>query len=447
MASRAVLGAIRFGYGPAGNPSAGDPEALLASVHAPDRMARRHPVTDLKGAIALGKQYRAAGRGNDELARREIRRALLQAFGDGAMAALARIADSDTPFFERLTWFWADHFTATPRNPAMRALAPDYIDRAIRPHVAGRFSDMLFAAVTHPFMLVYLDQVASIGPNSPVGQRRGLGLNENLAREVLELHTLGVGGPYGQDDVRQLAELLTGLSATLEDGFIFRSRIAEPGAETVLGKSYGGGRATLSDIRAVLEDLAQHPATAAHVSRKLAVHFVSDTPDPALVSAMVSAWRETDGDLRAVAAAMLGHPAAWAPERTKARQPFDFIAAAIRAFGAPGGMLTDLPARERMAFVGRPLRTMGQPFMEAPGPDGWPEAAEHWITPQGLATRISWAVGVGRQIADRAPDPREFLTRALGDAAGPRLRFAVSAAETRAEGLALVLASAEFNRR
>ncbi|MEM9475060.1 MAG: DUF1800 domain-containing protein [Pseudomonadota bacterium] len=450
MISEATVSAIRFGYGPGGRDVPRDAAGHLARLRRGDRMARRYPTPDLDAAMAAGQAYRTARdatRGGNERADRQARNAIIEMYGSALVGGFARIAETDDPLRERLTWFWADHFTAVPRNLVMRATVPDYIDTAIRPHVTGRFSDMLIAAVTHPLMLIYLDQIASVGPNSPAGLRRGRGLNENLAREVLELHTLGVDGPYSQTDVTQLAELLTGLSGSQGKGFVFRQGIVEPGAETVLGRQYGGGRPSLEPIRAVLEDLAEHPATAAHVARKMAVHFVADDPEPALVGAMERAWRLSGGDLMAVTQAMVTHPAAWDAPLTKVRQPHDFFAAAITALGVSGGELTGLPARNVQRRFVRPLREMGQPFMGAPGPDGWPEAAEHWITPLGLANRIVWAFDASREVVARAGSAEDFMERALGDAASGMLRFAVESAETREEAAALVLASPEFNRR
>ena len=277
---------------------------------------------------------------------------------------------------ERLAAFWADHFTAQGRDIVSHTVQAIYVEEAIRPHVSGRFADMLRAVMTHPLMLIYLDQNRSVGPNSRAAKRRPekkRGLNENLARELLELHTLGVGGPYTQDDVRQLAELLTGLRYSLEKGFQFDPARAEPGAETVLGKIYGGDAPALSDIHAVLDDLAAHPATAAHLARKLAVHFVSDTPDPAMITAMAARYQQSDGDLFEVYRAMLDHPSAWDFTQRNVKQPIDFISSSLRALdisprhiqGArPGKNLTNLVA---------PLTLMGQQWARAPGPDGWPQ--------------------------------------------------------------------------
>ena len=335
----------------------------------------------------------------------------------------------------------------SPSRRAIRplvALLPDMIETAIRPHLAGRFADMLSAVATHPAMLIYLDQAQSVGPTSLAGRIRGRGLNENLAREILELHTLGVGAAYTQADVRSFAELLTGLSVD-EQGFRFRPGIAEPGPITVLGRSYGGGRKRLEDILAALEDLAAHPDTARHLARKLVVHFIGGVPDRDHVGAVAEAYASR-GLLADAYAALLDHPAAWAGPLNKAKPPFDFIVSALRALGMRGRQVRDLNRREfRRGLIG-PMMLMGQRPFAPPGPDGWPEAPEAWITAAGLAARIRWA----RAIADRpeaAREPVSFLETALGDAADPVLRSAVAGAETRAEGVALVLASPAFNRR
>jgi len=242
--------------------------------------------------------------------------------------------------------------------------------------------------------------------------------------------------------------LLTGLTLDLKDGdVVFRPRQAEPGAETVLGVSYGGGEARIEDIFGVLDDLSLRPETAAHVAGKLAVHFVADRPPPDLVAAMVAAYRASDGLLAEVYRAMLAHPAAWSERMAKVRQPLDFIGAGLRALGIGGDRLLTLTDNEFARAVGGALNRMGQPFLKAPGPDGWKEEAEHWLTPQGLASRIGWAMKVPQLLRPELPDPAEFARSALGDAADPALVKAVSRAETRTDGVGLVLASPAFNRR
>jgi len=343
--------------------------------------------------------------------------------------------------------FWADHFTVVGKNNDndWAPYVSSYVEDAIRPHVAGRFPDMLVAVTTHPMMLHYLDQDRSMGPESVAGQQRGKGLNENLARELLELHTLGVGGPYSQDDVRELAELLTGL--TLDGGaMVFRPRWAEPGPETVLGRIYPE-RPALEPIEAALNDLALHVTTAEHIARKLAVHFVADEPDPDLVAALRGAYMDSGGDLAEVTETLLSHPAAWAPERRKVRQPVEFLAASLRALGVGGEWITGREPKETDELFLAPMAEMGQPWQQAGGPNGWPEEAEAWVTPQGVAARINWAMTRPERLVAELPDPRVFVETALGPNVSEAVATAAHAAERPDEGVGLVLASAEFQRR
>ena len=445
--------AIRFGCG---LPFKGGPEtpaAMLARLAARDATAAAFPTVSFDAVVETERTFRALVKRfrdgetaiEDEVKAARRQRALL--VQDAMLIDFVRWAETDDPFRERLVRFWGDHFATNSQATPLRAGSPAYREEAIRPNISGRFADLLIAAVTHPVMLMYLNQVASVGPASAIGQRRGRGLNENLAREVLELHTLGVGGPYGQADVTQLAELLTGLQFTLKRGFQFRPDFAEPGPEEVLGVSYGGGEAQLSDVHQVLEDIAAHPATGAHIARKLAVHFVADAPDEGLVAAMTAAYRDSGGVLRDVYAAMLDHPAAWRDFGAKIKRPFDFIASGMRALGLREVHIRQMKRNRIRRHLSLPLRRMGQRYMAPPGPDGWPEEAEAWVHPQGLAARIAWAMEASRMRQTEPPDPRDFVETALGEAASGRLIWAAGAAETRREGVGLVLASAEFNRR
>ena len=327
-----------------------------------------------------------------------------------------------------------------------RHLVSPYIEEAIRPHVGGRFADMLRAVETHPAMLFYLQQIHSIGPNSPVGERKGRGLNENLAREMLELHALGVGSGYSQTDVTELAELLTGLTFTVADGQFYEANRAEPGSETVLGVTYSAD-AHIGVIEQVLEDLAAHPATATHLARKLARHFVADDPDPALVAAISAAYAASDGDLMACYEAMLTHPAAWAMPAQKVRLPFDFIVGGVRALGLRHSDLQQMETDTYRRLLFAPLRVMGQTWQRPSGPDGWPVEAGAWIIPQTMAGRISWAMNVPPKLLDPLPDPREAVHWALGPTPDPEVVFAASSAETPRDGIGVIFASAAFNRR
>jgi uncharacterized protein (DUF1800 family) len=444
MVSQASIAAVRFGYGLRPGEEPETPGAMLAAVGRQAAAAAGRPRT-LAARYAADARYAAAKPGSAE--RDALRKRIRRRLAEDRARRLSAAALSPHGFYERLVWFWSDHFSVSPRGLRGQATVAAFEAEAIRPNVAGSFGALLRAAIKHPVMLDYLDQARSIGPGSEVGARRGAGLNENLGRELLELHTLGVGAGYDQRDVRQLAELLTGLAIDEAEGAAaFRPRWAEPGPETVLGRRYGGGAPRVEDIDAALEDLARHPATARHLAGKLAVHFVADDPDPGLVAEIEATYRATGGDLTAVYAALLEHPASWAEPGAKVRQPFDYVAASLRATLPPGarglGGLGGTPAADPVAALAR----MGQPIWGAPGPDGWPEAGEAWVTAPGLMARIDWASRLGTATEDRL-DPRQLVGTALGERAREETRFAAAAAAERWEGIALVLASPEFNRR
>lgn len=458
MAFTPDIAAIRFGEGlsPRVAP-AGSIAELMGQLQGPDLAAQAFPIpvlSDLYGSFSdVSRLQKAARRGRkgpdaDELskdfkaARRALNLRLQGAFGP----LMSRSVSSTQPFRERLTRFWADHFTVVGKNNLTRNAVPSYIEEVIRPHISGRFAQMLKAAVTNPMMLDYLDQHISVGPNSRAAKGRR-GLNENLARELLELHTLGVDGSYTQVDVRQLAELLTGLGIELSKGFVFRPKIVEPGAEVVLDKTYGGGPPALDDILAFLDDVALHPDTARHIAWKLAVHFTSDTPDAGMVAQMADSYLATGGELAAVYQVMLEHPFAWASFGQKVKQPVDFITSALRVLDVPAITLRKMNRTKRAAYVLTPMTAMGQQLYRPTGPDGWAEEAEAWVTPQGLAARIQWSMSAPSAFYRSLPDPRDFVVAALGDVADAKVEFAARAAETRREGVGLVLASPAFQRR
>jgi uncharacterized protein (DUF1800 family) len=343
---------------------------------------------------------------------------------------------------ERLVMFWSNHFAVSVNkgNP-VRMFAGLMEREAIRPHVFGRFADMLLAVERHPAMIIYLDNQQSVGPNSRAGQRRGRGLNENLAREILELHTLGVDGGYGQEDVTALARIITGWTLAAPNGakgppgtFRFNPNTHEPGAQALLGRRYPEGG--LEQGEAALADIARHPATARHLARKLARHFVADAPPPALTARLEAAFRDSDGDLRQVTLALLDAPEAWSPESLKMRTPQEFLIAAGRVLGR----------RPTIGQVMQPLNAMGQPVWQPGGPNGYPDGVSDWASPEGVKTRLDVAAAIGRQAAG-AVDPRRLLDDAFGAAVSPETRAAVTRAETRHQAIALALMSPEFQRR
>lgn len=344
-------------------------------------------------------------------------------------------------FGERLAMFWANHFAiATGKSGEVHITAGAFEREAIRPHMFGSFEEMLVAVETHPAMLVFLDNRQSIGPGSQANKNGKRGLNENLAREIMELHTLGVGSGYTQADVTAFAKVITGWTVFRKDNqpgpqgeFSFNANAHEPGDQTVLGVTYAEGG--VEQGRAVLHDLARNPATARHISYKLARHFVADEPPPALVARMTAAYTKSGGNLSAVYRAMLTSDEAWDQQRQKMRPPLQYVAALLRASGL----------RPKPQQIYSTLRALGQPLWNPSGPNGFSDVTDGWASSEGLATRIEAANLFAHQIAGSV-DPRAFA----GDRFGPLLTAdtlqAVSRAETRPQGLSLIFLSPEFQR-
>lgn len=350
---------------------------------------------------------------------------------------------AETGLGERLTMFWSNHFCigATKSNIG-RIMAGAYEREAIRPHVFGRFEDMLIAAESHPAMLDFLDNRQSIGPNSPAGRRQRRGLNENLAREIMELHTLGVSGGYDQADVTNLARILTGWTMAGRDGrlgfpgsFIFNPGLHEPGATPLLGRAYE--QPDLAQGVAALTDLAHHPATARFIATKLVRHFVADDPPPKLVELLASTFRQSGGDLPSVYRALIGSDEAWKAPASKIRSPQEFLLAAYRATGL----------KPNAGQILGPLGAMGQPFWQPSGPNGYADTNASWASAEGIKTRIDVAAGWGRQAANAVPDPRGLAQDVLGPLLSPETQQAVARAESRPQAVALLLMSPEFQRR
>jgi len=291
--------------------------------------------------------------GLPDSARRFIRRSGRDHYLAMVQARTVAALTAPAPFVERLVHFWANHFAVSADKLTVIGLAGLLEFEAIRPHALGRFRDMLLAVEQHPAMLLYLDQAQSIGPDSAAGRlagrfgRQRRGLNENLAREILELHTLGVNSGYSQADVTEFARALTGWTvrgltrgpaarfAGIEGapgGFVFAERIHEPGARMIVGRIYR--QQGEAQARAVLDDLAADPRTARHLATKLARHFAGDDPPAAMVERLTSAWLGSGGDLPTVYRAILDSPEAWAPAPAKFRSPWEWSLAALRGLGA-----------------------------------------------------------------------------------------------------------------
>lgn len=361
-------------------------------------------------------------------------------------------AGTDYPFHERLVHFWSNHFAVSADKQPLPAIAGLFENEAIRPNLDGSFADLLLAVETHPAMIVYLDNQRSIGPNSRLARRANrrrreqeTGLNENLAREILELHTLGVDGGYTQDDVTALARVITGWSVgggnqrRFAEGtpgeFEFREIIHEPGSQTILGTKYSQGG--MQQGVAVMRDLAAHPSTARFLATKLARHFIADEPPAEVVDDIARVFLETRGDLPSVHAALVDADAAWQHIFTKYKTPQDFVISAFRAFDR-------VPDNGR--FVVGALDLMGQTPFRPGSPAGWPDTAAAWGGADALYKRIEWADTVGRLAGARA-NPLRLADAVLGPALGEHTRTAVARAESVQQGMTLLLVSPEFQRR
>ncbi len=365
-----------------------------------------------------------------------------------ALARFGMARQAEIGFLERLVAFWSNHFcVSAAKAPLLRASAGSFEREAIRPFVLGRFADMLQAVERHPAMLFFLDNARSVGPASRAGGKGRRGLNENLAREIIELHTLGVNGGYSQADVTALARVITGWTFGGREGrigepgaFTFDVAMHEPGDQTVLGHAYGGGG--FGQGEAVLNDLARHPATARHIATKLVRHFVADFPPPAAVDRIATVFRQRDGDLRAVALALIDLPEAWSSPLAKIRSPQDLLFATAR--------LLDTQLSDPAPLLNG-LRILGQPLWEPPGPNGFPDTAADWASPEALKLRLDLAAEIANRtrglMVDGARDPLALLDAAAGAALSPETRDAVTHAESRQQGLALALMSPEFQRR
>jgi uncharacterized protein (DUF1800 family) len=435
MDTQAVQALTRFGLGRRpGEPLPSDPAAwLIGQIDGPDPARFAVTPTAIEGIRARQKDLADLRAGN-MLAKGEPSR-VQKLFRADAECQLANMVATDAPFRERLVWFWTNHFTVSLRNGAVHQTVGPFVRTAIRPHVTGRFHDLLLAVMRHPAMLVYLDNAGSIGPDSPIGRRTGKGLNENLARESLELHTLTPASGYTQADVTNYARILTGWSVNLrapEPGFFFRKAAHEPGAKTVLGRTWPPGEA---GGLAFLAFIADHPATHRALATRLVQYFVADVPPPDAVRQIEGVLRDTHGHLGEAAKALVKLEAAWRPQ-TKMRTPQDFAVAALRASG-----LTPEQSPNLLGSLG----FLDQPLWTAPQPNGWADEAQSWATPAALLRRVDFAYNVAGRMGDA--DPMAVADTALGPFLKPATAETIRRAGSRREALAMVFASPEFQRR
>ena len=451
----------RFGLGARADEAIGpDPAEWLL-----DQLRRHEPLPPPWASQPRSEQavaefvdaQRAARRTTDPQQRQAAQQAYRGAARDRYVAAVgARLQvalGTSTPFVERLVHFWSNHFAVSIDKGPVVGLAGAFEADAIRPNVLGRFDDLLLAAVRHPAMLLFLDQAQSVGPDSDGARRRAgadgegrpRGLNENLAREILELHTLGVRSGYTQADVTELARALTGWSISGPNdaprsvpgpnGFLWRPQIHEPGPRVVLGRTYP----PLQDQQAVaiLRDLALAPATANHVATKLARHFVADDPPAAVVQQLADTFRRTGGDLAAVSRTLVTSREAWTPGPTKFKTPWDWAVSSLRGLGR-----RELPPMQATNL----LNQLGQPVWRPGSPAGWDDVAASWAAPDALVRRVEVAQRIASQ-AGSTIDARALAPRLLPGALSGATAEQIARADSPGSALALLLVSPEFLRR
>lgn len=409
---------------------------------------------------------------------------------------------TERPFQERLVRFWSNHLVVPAIKQQSDVVCGAYEREVIRPHTTGKFSDMLLASAKNPAMLVFLDNNVSIGPGSPYGREKKAGLNENLAREILELHTMGVEGGYTQKDVIELAKAITGWSTypvfehaayqlagrqgTPVGGFVYHAEWHEPGDVTVVGKTYKAGGVEQGE--GILHDLARQPETARFLATKLARHFVADEPSPELVNRLAKVYLANDTDLAEMARALVESNDAWAQAQSKLKLPEDYAISCYRSLGLklgerrappqtmydfdtydppkhywawlandPFSFLKDKDAAqftEPRAKLGATIATfyadvksMGQSPWNAPGPQGWYDRWTDWSGADSMLKRVEWSLATAAKHSARVSDPNRYLNQTLGELASPDLKAQVARAASAEQALGLALASPDFQRR
>ncbi|TPG13239.1 DUF1800 domain-containing protein [Sphingomonas oligophenolica] len=412
-----------------------------------------------------GGAAKPADAGADDAMKQARRFARREARDDyGALVGARTIAalTGPAPFVERMVHFWANHFAVSADKLTVVGLAGTLEMEAIRPHVLGHFADMLNAVERHPAMLLYLDQAVSVGPDSPLGQRvtqraaqngmtRKVGLNENLAREILELHTLGVRTGYTQADVTEFARAMTGWTvAGIGRGpgaraagtaggqpgdFVFAPAIHEPGARTIMGRTYpAGGEA---QAQAVLTDVAIHPATATHIATKLTRHFAGDTPPPAMVDRISAAFLASKGDLPTIYRAIIESPEAWVETPVKFKNPWEWTISSLRALGT-----TQV---KPLVMVGL-MNQLGQPVWKPGQPVGYDDIAGSWAGPDALLRRVEAAERFATR-AEGTIDARTLAPQLFPASVSAATAQSLARAESPGQALALLLVAPEMMRR
>ena len=457
---QAAIAAHRFGLGEASlDVVAGDPREWLAAQIGPADTPRGEGLLSTAQALDLvaaerEKRREARNPPPGMTAEQVLAGHYRDAIAGDARSRVLTAALTTRPFAERLQWFWTNHFTVSLTKGSTRGLIGAFERDAIRPNIAGSFETLLVASTTHPAMLRYLDNSQSAGPHSLIVDRaakraarmgeepRVTGLNENLAREVLELHALGAegarSGAYTQADVTAFARVLTGWRVALADddrARLFDPTWHEPGIKTVLGRSYAQGPDALGRV---LHDLAVHPATARFIATKLARHFVSDTPPPALVDRLAAVYLQSGTQLAPVYRELIRSPEAWNAQPEKLKTPEEFVISSAR--------LLRLDQRLLDRNDGGGIVALGQRIQAAPSPAGWSDRADDWLGPDAVWKRVEWATRAASRVGNSV-DARALAAQSLGPLLSPQTSTQIARAADGPQALALLLMAPEFQRR
>lgn len=462
---QAEIAVLRFGLGARPGDlaaAAGDPLAWLrGQTQGPAPLAVNVALAPSQeiyaGLIAAREEKQRMKQDADaNAAFNAIRTAYQPHYRAQVLARAQSAALTSRPFTERLVHFWSNHFAVSADKGVVYGLAGALENEAIRPHVCGRFADLLLAVEQHPAMIAFLDNQNSVGKDSSAAQfvprframdlkpKRQFGINENLAREILELHTLGVNGGYTQTDVTSFAQIITGwsigggkgrLAGGVPGRFYFRDNLHEPGSKSFMGKTYAEGGQRQGE--AVLADLARDPKTANFIATKLVRHFIADVPPPAAVDRIARAFLKSGGDLPSVYAALIESPESWEPEARKFKTPQDFVFSTLRALNVS-------PAQPEEVI--RTFDLLGQRQYTPGSPAGWPDTSKSWDGSDALMHRVLWASRVGAKY-ESGIEPAELAAASLGAYARPETLTAVRRAASSGQAVALLLMSPEFQRR
>jgi uncharacterized protein (DUF1800 family) len=468
---QAEIAVLRFGLGAKPGDlamAAGDPKGWLrAQITGSVSLAvdtRLAPSAQIFAGLLAAREKRqemkqaSAGQPEDaKVAFNAVREAYQPHYRAQVLARAQSAALTTRPFAERLVHFWSNHFAVSADKGVVFGLAGTLENEAIRPHIAGRFVDLLTAVEQHPAMIAFLDNQYSVGKDSTAARfasqfrgddvrqpKRQFGINENLAREILELHTLGVNGGYGQTDVTTFAEIITGwsigggkgrLAGGVPGSFYFRDNLHEPGPKVFLGKTYAEQGQHQGE--AVLADLARRPETARFIATKLVRHFVADDPPPAAVERVARAFRKSGGDLPKVYAALIDSPEAWDAQARKFKTPQDFVFSTLRALNVSPSQAEE---------VVRTFDLLGQRQYTPGSPAGWPDTSKSWDGSDALMHRVLWASRMGAKY-ESGVEPKDLAASSLGSYARPETVTALRSATTSGQAVALLLMSPEFQRR